>query len=295
MVVRCRFIHGFYGARLTATKTARFSNTGILNVGRLNEVAWSVRHMERCPRLERCRRPVPSSLQRLHRLILTKRASTMPTTLPLFPLNTVLFPGMPLPLRVFEERYLRMLEEHRDADPIFGVVLIKSGRESGSIPEVHLTGTAVSLASDRHRMSKRGNIVVTGGSRFHINDLDWSREYGLASIDYVNEPAPDPSEIEGVLRGTKDLLRRYVRGITRLTGRRFDHVRLPVDPVACSWELAARLPLHSRERQSLLEQPLTADRLKALRYILRRELALLYGAGAAGLAMNHPGGSFTLN
>lgn len=219
----------------------------------------------------------------------------MPTMLPLFPLNTVLFPGMPLPLRVFEERYLRMLEDQHDADPVFGVVLIKAGRESGSIPEVHLTGTAASLASDRHRLSKLGNIVVTGGSRFHINDLDWSREYGLASIEYLDEPAPDLSEIDGALRSTKELLRRYVRGVTRLTGRRFDHVRLPVDPVACSWELAARLPLHSWERQSLLEQPLTADRLEALRYVLRRELALLYGAGAAGLAMNHPGGSFTLN
>lgn len=219
----------------------------------------------------------------------------MPSTLPLFPLNTVLFPGMPLPLRVFEERYLRMLKDQKDADPVFGIVLIRAGRESGSIPDVHMTGTAASLASDRKRKTERGNILVTGGSRFRINDLDWSREYGLASIDYLVEPDSEPSDVDGLLRATKELLRRYVRGITRLTGRRFDHLRLSVDPVACSWELAARLPLHSWERQSLLEQPLTVDRLEALRYVLRRELALLYGAGAAGLAMNHPGGSFTLN
>lgn len=224
-----------------------------------------------------------------------KRASAMPSTLPLFPLNTVLFPGMPLPLRVFEERYLHMLKDQEGADPVFGIVLIREGRESGSIPEVHMTGTAASLASDRHRRHERGNIVVTGGSRFRISELDWSREYGLASIDFLEEPNPDPSEVDGVLRATKELLRRYVRGITRLTGRRFDHVRLPLDPVACSWELAARLPLHSWERQSLLEQPLTVQRLEALKYVLRRELALLYGAGAAGLAMNHPGGGFTLN
>lgn len=202
---------------------------------------------------------------------------------------------MPLPLRVFEERYLRLLEDHKDSDPIFGVVLIKSGRESGAIPEVYKTGTAASLASDRHRLTERGNIVVTGGTRFRITDLDWSREYGLASIDYLDEPNPKASEVDDALRSTKELLRRYVRGITRLTGRRFDHVRLPIDPVACSWELAARLPLHSWERQSLLEQPLAVDRLEELKYVLRRELALLYGAGAAGLAMNHPGGSFTLN
>lgn len=238
--------------------------------------------------------PIPpiSPMQRMNPM---KRLSAMPSTLPLFPLNTVLFPGMPLPLRVFEERYLRMLHDQRGADPVFGVVLIRTGRESGSVPEVHSTGTAASLASNQHRTTERTNIVVTGGSRFRINDVDWTRGYGLASIEYLDETMAESEDIDSLVRGTKELLRRYVRGITRVTGRRFDQVRLPIDPVACSWELAARLPLHTWERQSLLEQPLTVDRLQALRYILRRELALLYGAGAAGLAMNHPGGSFTLN
>lgn len=219
----------------------------------------------------------------------------MPSTLPLFPLNTVLFPGMPLPLRVFEERYLRMLHDQKDANPVFGVVLIRAGRESGSIPEVHLIGTAASLTGDQHRLTRRTNIVVTGGARFRIADIDWTREYGLASVNYFDEPPPEAMDVETPMHITKELLRRYVHGITRLTGRRFDQIRLPVDPVAYSWELAARLPLHTWERQSLLEQPLTMDRLKALGYVLRRELALLYGAGAAGLALNHPGGSFTLN
>lgn len=219
----------------------------------------------------------------------------MSSTIPLFPLNTVLFPGMPLPLRVFEERYLRMLEDHKGADPLFGVVLIKTGRETGLHPEVYTTGTAASLASDRHRRSERSNIVVTGGSRFRITDVDWSRGYGLASIDYIDETPSEALDLDALMRSTKELLKRYILGITRLTGRRFDQVRLPIDPAACSWEIATRLPLHTWERQFLLEQPRTAERFETLRYLLRRELALLYGAGAAGLAMNHPGGTFTLN
>ncbi len=219
----------------------------------------------------------------------------MSSTIPLFPLNTVLFPGMPLPLRVFEERYLRMLDDHKGADPAFGVVLIKSGRETGLYPEVYATGTAASLVSDRHRRSQRSNIVVTGGSRFRITDIDWSRGYGLASIDYVDETPSEALDLDPLMRTTKELLRRYILGITRLTGRRFDQVRLPIDPAACSWEIATRLPLHTWERQFLLEQARTAERFETLRYLLRRELALLYGAGAAGLAMNHPGGTFTLN
>lgn len=219
----------------------------------------------------------------------------MSSTIPLFPLNTVLFPGMPLPLRVFEERYLRMLEDHRDSDPVFGVVLIKSGREAGLQPEVYATGTAATLVSDRHRRSERSNIVVTGGSRFRITEIDWSRGYALTSIDYLDETPSDVLNLDTLMRTTKELLRRYILGITRLTGRRFDQVRLPIDPAACSWEIATRLPLHTWERQFLLEEPRTAERFETLRYLLRRELALLYGAGAAGLAMNHPGGTFTLN
>jgi Lon protease-like protein len=220
--------------------------------------------------------------------------AAMSSTLPLFPLNTVLFPGMPLPLRVFEERYLRMLRLYRDSDPVFGVVLIRTGQDTGSVPEVHATGTAASLAGDGHRRSEPTNIVVTGGSRFRIVDIDWSRGFAVASIAWLDEPAPS-SDVVRLQQRTKDFLRRYVEGVSRLTGRRFDHVRLPIDPVACSWEIAARLPLHTWERQALLEEPDAVRRFEALRYVLRRELALLYGAGAAGLAINHPGGSVTLN
>ncbi len=227
--------------------------------------------------------------------ISVKGTGTMPDHLPIFPLNTVLFPGMPLPLRIFEERYLRMLDDQQHADPVFGVVLIRSGRESGSIPDIHAVGTAASLARGRHRLTQRTNVVVTGASRFHIVDVDWSRGYGMAAIDYFDEPAPEMEDVEALMRVTKGLLKRYVDGVTRLTGRRFDQVRLPIDPVVYSWELAARLPLHTWERQSLLEQTMTRDRILMLRYFLRRELALLHGAGAAGLALNHPGGSFTLN
>jgi len=202
---------------------------------------------------------------------------------------------MPLPLRVFEERYLRMLADHRGADPVFGVVLIKSGRETGSHPEVYVTGTAASLVSDRHHRSERSNIVVTGGARFRTTDIDWTRGYGLATIDYLNEAPFEAVGLDALMRTTKELLRRYILGITQLTGRHFDQVRLPIDPAACSWEIATRLPLHTWERQFLLEQSRTAERFETLRYLLRRELALLYGAGAAGLAVNHPGGTFTLN
>ena len=65
--------------------------------------------------------------------------------LPLFPLGTALMPGMDLPLHIFEERYRRMLIDQHGADPLFGVVMIRSGREVVDQPEIREIGTAASL------------------------------------------------------------------------------------------------------------------------------------------------------
>ncbi|MDP6513158.1 MAG: LON peptidase substrate-binding domain-containing protein, partial [SAR202 cluster bacterium] len=65
--------------------------------------------------------------------------------LPLFPLNSVLFPGASIPLQIFEDRYKQMLRDCLDADSRFGVVLIKSGREVGGSAEPHATGTVAQI------------------------------------------------------------------------------------------------------------------------------------------------------
>jgi hypothetical protein len=88
---------------------------------------------------------------------------------------------------------------------------------------------------------------------------------------------------------------RYVEGITRITGRRFSGIRISDDPIEAAYDLTTRLPLHTWERQRILELDTTEERLVELSSLIDRELALLLHAGAAGLAINHPGERFSVN
>src|ERR1700757_4702903 len=91
--------------------------------------------------------------------------------LPLFPLNTVLFPGMALPLRIFEPRYRLMIEECLTSGGSFGVALISSGREVGDPAVPHRVGTSARIAGAERLSDGRLNIEVVGQERFHILDL----------------------------------------------------------------------------------------------------------------------------
>ncbi|MCH8222137.1 MAG: LON peptidase substrate-binding domain-containing protein [Chloroflexi bacterium] len=81
----------------------------------------------------------------------------MSETLPIFPLNTVLFPGAPLPLRIFEPRYREMLKRCLDGDRRFGVALIKSGPEVGGPAEPHDVGTVARIERVRDEGGRDSN------------------------------------------------------------------------------------------------------------------------------------------
>ena len=215
--------------------------------------------------------------------------------LPLFPLGTVLFPGMPLPLHIFEPRYRQLMEDHGDATPAFGVALIKGAREPGRDWEAHAVGTASTIVERRWRHDGRWDLVVEGQRRFRALHVDSSRAYDVATVEWLDDPAGDATEAGALLEVVSAQFQRYVSGVTRLTRRRFTGVDLVEDPVHASYDLASRLPLHTWERQRLLEAETAVERLTELSLIVERELALLLHSGAAGLAINHPGGMFTLN
>jgi hypothetical protein len=219
----------------------------------------------------------------------------MPIQIPLFPLGTVLFPGMPLPLRIFEPRYLQMMEDHgADAIP-FGIALVHSAREAQRPFPAHDIGTAASLMNRRQLDDGRWDIVALGERRFRILDVDFSRPYMIASVEWLEEELGDPTEADTLLRIVGAQFHRYVGGVVRLTGRHFVDMTIPEDPIRASYDLTSRLPLHTWERQRLLQAKTAVERLSDISYIVERELALLLRAGAVGLALNHPGGMFTLN
>ena len=91
--------------------------------------------------------------------------------LDLFPLNTVLFPGMRLPLHIFEPRYLEMIAECVKSDRVFGVVLIADGEEVGEAATPCGTGTTARVIKIDQQPDGQLDIVVVGESRFHIDSI----------------------------------------------------------------------------------------------------------------------------
>jgi len=219
----------------------------------------------------------------------------MTDLLPLFPLGTVVFPGMPLPLHVFEERYRRMLADRGESEPAFGIVLLKSGSDSSVEQDIHDVGTAARLVSRRTWRNGRSDIVIEGMRRFEIRTINWELGYGLATIEWREELIGNEERLQRSMDQSVALFQRYVRGITKLTGRSFQGVRISDDPVTASYDMASRLPLHTWERQHLLALDRVDERFERLHQIVRREVALLVKSGSAGLAINHPGQTFTLN
>src|ERR1700754_2017230 len=98
----------------------------------------------------------------------TERAGS--TELPLFPLNTVLFPGGPLPLRIFEPRYVDMIRKCMREGAPFGVLLIRSGKEVGDVSSAADVGTSARIVDFHQMPDGLLGIVCTGEQKFRVED-----------------------------------------------------------------------------------------------------------------------------
>lgn len=207
------------------------------------------------------------------------------TTLPLFPLSLVLFPGMTLPLHIFEERYKRMinlcLREARD----FGVVL--AGAATG-VPGRSLTypvGTTAHITGATRFPDGCMNLITAGRRRFRIHALDWDLEYCVAAVEWLDDPAGDADAARLRLRAERrwNAFRREIAGLTHET---FADDVIPGDPTEASYALAASLPVNNVEKQRLLEATDTAARLREIVRLVGREHGVL-----RYLTMPQPGGA----
>lgn len=187
-----------------------------------------------------------------------------------------------------------MLADRREFDPAFGVVLIRGGREVGEIPQVSAIGTTASLDSLESRPDGTLEIRVIGRERFGIDFIDWSGDYPAATISEISGTDASATESEPLLAETGAMFNRFVGGVAALYDRRFSTWIKPEDASSAVYDLAARLPLHTWERQAILDNRDTASQLREVNRLVRRELALLK-AGTGGRVVNHPGGLFTVN
>ena len=195
--------------------------------------------------------------------------------LPLFPLeHVVLFPGMPLPLRIFEERYKVMIAACHVTDQLFGVMLIRSGREVGpaAVPE-RVGCTARMLRVDRLPDGQM-HIVTVGQHRFRLRGAPrvTTDGYLVGDVEIAVDETP-AAEVPGALTAhVTEEFHKYRASALRLAGRpQSDSFQVESDPVRLSYQVAASLRVHPRERQHLLALDDPVARLRRELVILRRE------------------------
>ncbi len=193
----------------------------------------------------------------------------------MFPLNAVLYPGVSVPLHVFEDRY-RALIHHllRIEDPaerVFGSVAIREGYEVGDHGNQSLFRVGVRLQLTEVESHEDGtfDIVAVGRDRIQLDRLRTTEEYPLGEVSALPEPPVDvPVEAVERARATFTAYRHLLREIA---GDPLDG-ELPRDPAYLAWTLAACAPLPMGERQQLLEAADAGERLTLVTDLLRAEL-----------------------
>ncbi|HSP52629.1 MAG TPA: LON peptidase substrate-binding domain-containing protein [Cryobacterium sp.] len=189
--------------------------------------------------------------------------TALPAPLPMFPLGSVLFPYMPLQLRVFEDRYLVMLSRILKEEPAeFGVVLIERGQEVGGGERRFQYGTVAQITELE---AAEGFVGLTAQGERRIEVVDWLTEdphpqatvRDLAALDWDDDLLPLRERAEQAVRRALALASEFADQLWPST------VELSRDPTAAAWQIAAIAPLGPLDQIELLrstsmEQLLTA-------------------------------------
>ena len=226
--------------------------------------------------------------------------------LPLFPLHTVLCPGVVLPLHIFEQRYREMVAHCLANDAPFGVVLIREGREVGpSIPDLATVGTLAEIREANEYEDGRYDLVTVGTKRFSIDSVAVGREsYLVGKVQTLPESVEDPDRARAMADRLSERFVDYLRLLRPADGEDSTgmdvqvevEVRevpvdeagagdgppganrepvIPEDPTALSYLLSGIIQVELPRRQALLEAKTTEARLIDLGHLLDRELPLL--------------------
>lgn len=202
-------------------------------------------------------------------------------TVPVFPLNAVLFPGVVTPLHIFEDRYRALMRDLLAVpDPVdrtFAVVAIREGYEVGDpdnrrgVQSLHRVGTLVQLTEVERYDDGRFDIEVTGRQRIVLAEVDPSGEYLRAHGDLVDDEADTADATEEATLAL-ETFEEYRDTLSALRGGPVLAGPMPSDPAYLSYTLGATCLLSQNQRQDLLEAPDALTRLRMLRHSLREEM-----------------------
>jgi uncharacterized protein len=217
--------------------------------------------------------------------------------LPYFPLHTVLFPHLPLPLSIFEERYRAMVRDLvAEGSPYGGrfvVSMIVEGAEVGGTATTREVGTICEVRSAEQHADGRWTVLAVGVARARLGVVDESGPYAVVDTVELDEPAgPEAPALVPAVQAALDAylatVKRFVtraasvgehahesREVSASLDEVLKPIHLPDDPVAASYAVGGVLQVELLRKQRLLELPDAASRLHAELTLLRRETQLL--------------------
>lgn len=174
--------------------------------------------------------------------------------IPLFPLRTVLFPGMLMPINVFERRYLDMVAACQSEGRVFGVVLIKEGPEVGGPAVPHRVGTSAHvIRAERNTDDGSLAILVVGRERFLVREIVQERPYLVGVVESFPLAGVDDPRVGRLVRRIKDDLQAYMGLLGRVSGTVIQVEQLPDEPDILAWVIGIALQVSALQRQELLE------------------------------------------
>ena len=192
--------------------------------------------------------------------------------LPIFPLALVLFPGVPLPLHIFEPRYRQMLSDVRAGNSLFGVSYFDPSTSEKDAPAPGHVGCVAEVTETQMMPDGRSNILTVGIIRYRLEEyVERDDPYLLARVSYVEDDEEDPNLLSESARDVAETFTRIARAVRTINDER---ANLPdisdTEPQRLSFLVAAAMEVDIDVKQDLLELRSTAERLQRLRKMLGR-------------------------
>lgn len=206
------------------------------------------------------------------------------SNIPLFPLDVVLFPGMMLPLHIFEERYKTMIRECIHNSQPFGVVLTKTrhtqptGFTGSFFDEMYDVGTTAHITAVEHLKDGRMNLITVGQDRFIIRNIELSPDdFFVGQVDPFPIQANNPGQVNNLVQKLRPLVRRYIDHLAEASGEDLSKATLPKDPMALAFLAGTAMQGPLPDKQKLLSTgSLTSLIAKAMTVIDREDKILVY-------------------
>jgi ATP-dependent Lon protease len=190
--------------------------------------------------------------------------------LPLFPLPVVLFPGVPLPLHIFEPRYRQMLSDIRLEKNLFGLVYFDTTSAENDVPPAGHVGCVAEVTEVQEFPDGRSNILTLGVIRYRIESyVDRGDPYLVAKVSYFEDDEEDEEILAAPSREVAETFTRIAQAVRTINDER---ATLPdisdTEPQRLSFLVAAAMEIDAEIKQDLLELRSTSERLERLRAML---------------------------